>query len=563
MRRPFLPWALAAVALLAASLPGAGVAQAAASRSARPSAPPDTTPAPHRPDSAAVVVRGDTLGFLYGPLGPFSVADRAASLAERIGNLQSAGVDTSRVRVVRQDGRTDVWAGNVVVATVTAQDTVGRKTSQAAAAADVAEMVRSGLRVPVIFTRNIRAILFGLLKTALATLVLYWLLWLMSRWYPRLYRRIQAVLEHRLRAIRFQDLELVSSQRIQAFVIGTARGSRLVITALLVFAYGLTVFSFFPLTRILAARILSMTWEPVRVALLAVVGYLPNLFYIAVICVLTYYILRVVHLVFNALESGVIRLPGFYPDWAQPTFQIFRVLAVALALILVWPYLPSSNSTAFRGVAAFLGLLVTFGSAGAVSNVVGGVVLIYMRPFHVGDRVRISDTVGDVVQRGMLVTRLRTPKNVEITIPNSMVLGSHIVNYSSTAKEAGIILHTAATIGYDTPWRKVHEAMKEAARRTEGALAQPEPFVLQTALGDYAVTYELNAYTDQPANMLTLYSRLHENLQDCLAEAGIEIMTPAYHALREGNRSTIPEPHAPEGPTPAFRVRNVGDAEAG
>jgi len=142
-----------------------------------------------------------------------------------------------------------------------------------------------------------------------------------------------------------------------------------------------------------------------------------------------------------------------------------------------------------------------------------------------------------------------------------MVLGSHIVNYSATAKEGGIILHTSVTIGYDAPWREVHEAMKEAARRTEGILQEPEPFVLQTALGDYAVSYELNAYTKEPGRMMALYSRLRENLQDSLAEAGIEILSPAYQSLRDGNPSTIPAPHTPSAAPPAFRVRSVEGEE--
>jgi small-conductance mechanosensitive channel len=545
---------LAGAALLAAAFPGVVHAQGTRARAAVPAV---DTLASRRPDSAAVVVRGDTLGFLYGALGPFSVDERAAGMAERIRNLRDDGVDTAGVRIVKEDGRVEVWAGDVVVGTVTGQDAVARGTSLDAAGMAMAAMVRSGLRAPLL-TRNIRDLLLGLLKTALATLVLYWLLRLMARWYPRLYRRIRDIQESKLRDVRFQGLVLVSGERIQAVLLSAVRLSRLLVTALLVFVYGVLVFSFFPPTRILARGILALSWEPTRIALLAVAGYLPNLFYIAVIGVLTYYVLRVVHLVFNALESGAIRLPGFYSDWAQPTFQIFRVLALAFAVILIWPYLPASKSGAFKGVAAFLGLLVTFGSAGAVSNVVGGVVMIYMRPFKVGDRVKISDTVGDVVQRGMLVTRLRTPKNVEITIPNSMVLGSHIVNYSATAQDGGIILHTAVTIGYDAPWRQVHEAMKEAARRTEGVLSEPEPFVLQTALGDYAVTYELNACTDQPARMLALYSSLHENLQDALAEAGIEILSPAYHSLRDGNASTIPAPHTPRGSwTRAFRVQDV------
>ena len=525
--------------------------------------PPSPTPAADtlvvepRPDSAAVVVRGDTLGFLYGRLGPFSVVERASSAAERIRSLRAQGADTSSVRLVEDSGRVEVWSGDVIVVTVTAQDTIGHETDMAETGAVMEAMVRSGLSSPAL-TRQLRDLLFGLAKTVLATVVLYWLFRLMARWYPRLYRRIRDIQRDKLRDVRFQGLVLLSGERIEAALLFLARVSRLLLTAVMVFGYGLLVFSFFPPTRILARRILAMAWEPTRVALFAVVGYLPNLFYIGVIAVLTYYGLRVVHLVFSALANGTIRIPGFFPDWAEPTFKLFRVLALAFAVILIWPYLPNSSSGAFRGVAAFMGLLVTFGSAGAVSNVVGGVVMIYMRPFHVGDRVKISDTVGDVVQRGMLVTRLRTPKNVEITIPNSMVLGSHIVNYSATAKEGGIILHTAVTIGYDVPWRDVHEAMKEAARRTEGIVQKPEPFVLQTALGDYAVSYELNACTEEPRRMAVLYSRLHENLQDSLAEAGIEILSPVYHSLRDGNPSTIPAPHTPpSSAAQAFRVRTV------
>jgi small-conductance mechanosensitive channel len=318
------------------------------------------------------------------------------------------------------------------------------------------------------------------------------------------------------------------------------------------------VFSFFPMTRGLATTTVRLFLQPIRSFGAAFVDYLPNLFSIFVIVVATFYGLRALKIFFKALEHETINLRGFYPDWARTTFNIVRILVIAFAVILAWPYLPASDSAAFQGVAAFLGLLVTFGSAGAVSNAVGGIVMVYMRPFQVGDRVRIADTLGDVVERGLLVTRVRTPKNVETTIPNSMVVGSHIVNYSAIAKGSGVILHTTVTIGYDAPWAEVHEALKEAARRSEGILDEPEPFVLQTALGDYAVSYELNAYTKMPKMMQLLYSRLHTNIQDTFAESGIEILSPVYHALRDGNLSTIPGEHAPpESQAPAFRLIDV------
>ena len=299
-------------------------------------------------------------------------------------------------------------------------------------------------------------------------------------------------------------------------------------------------FSFFPATRAVADRLLQVVLDPLRDAALAVALYLPNILNIVIIVVITWRGLILLRAFFAALGRGRIKIRGFYPDWARPTYQLLRVFIVAFAVVLVWPYLPNSDSRAFQGVAAFLGLLVTFGSAGAVSNVVSGVVMVYMRPFAVGDRVRIADTMGDVEERGILVTRVRTPKNVVITIPNAQVLGSHLINYSRVAQDSGVVLHTSVTIGYDVPWPRVHEALLAAAREVDGILDEPGPFVLQTALGDFTVSYELNAYTKQPERMGGLYSDLHKQIQVAFAAAEIEITSPTWHAVRDGNKTTIP-----------------------
>jgi small-conductance mechanosensitive channel len=200
-------------------------------------------------------------------------------------------------------------------------------------------------------------------------------------------------------------------------------------------------------------------------------------------------------------------------------------------------------------------LLLSLGSTAAVSNLVAGVVLTYMRPFRVGDRVRIADTTGDVLEKTLLVTRIRTIHNEDITIPNAMVLASHIVNFSSTARELGVILHPSVTIGYDAPWRKVHELLLAAADGTDGITKDPRPFVLQTSLDDSYVSYQLNAYTDRPNAIHLTYARLHENIQDAFNAAGVEIMSPHYAALRDGNRVTIPEPNrVADGRVRAFQV---------
>ena len=237
-----------------------------------------------------------------------------------------------------------------------------------------------------------------------------------------------------------------------------------------------------------------------------------------------------------------------------------RFLVNVFAAISIFPYIPGSQSDAFRGVSVFLGILLSFGSAGAISNLIAGLVLTYMHPFRNGDRVKIADTIGDVIERTQLVTRIRTIKNVVITIPNSMVLGSHIINFSSVAKEQGLILHTAITIGYDAPWKTVHALMIAAAKATTHILTTPEPFVLQTSLDDFYVTYEINAYTDQANKMGTIYGELHQNIQDKFNEAGVEIMSPHCANIRDGNQVTIPENYLPKSyRAPGLRIEGLGD----
>jgi small-conductance mechanosensitive channel len=190
---------------------------------------------------------------------------------------------------------------------------------------------------------------------------------------------------------------------------------------------------------------------------------------------------------------------------------------------------------------------------------VAGVVLTYMRPFRIGDRVKIADTMGDIMEKTLLVTRVRTIKNVDVSIPNAMVLSSHIINFSSSAKKRGLILHTTVTIGYDVPWKKVHELLVSAAKSSENILDTPEPFILQTSLDDSYVSYELNAYTDKPNLMAKSYSELHQNIQDKFNEAGVEIMSPHYSSIRDGNQTAIPEDYLPKGYVPRpFRILPFG-----
>jgi len=224
--------------------------------------------------------------------------------------------------------------------------------------------------------------------------------------------------------------------------------------------------------------------------------------------------------------------------------------------VAAYPYIPGSSSPAFQGISVFLGLLISLSSSAAIGNIVSGTVLTYTGGFRLDDRVKIGDTIGDIVETSMLVTKIRTIKNVVVSIPNAVVLSSPMVNYSALARQEGLILHTGVTIGYDAPWRQVHELLITAARRTRGIVETPAPFVLQTALNDFYVAYEINAYTHEPQRMVQIYSDLHANIQDAFNEAGVEIMSPHYGALRDGNTIAIPGDYvAPGYEAPAFRVQ--------
>jgi small-conductance mechanosensitive channel len=234
------------------------------------------------------------------------------------------------------------------------------------------------------------------------------------------------------------------------------------------------------------------------------------------------------HIFFKQVEQSTITITGFYPEWAKPTDKLLTFLTVAFAVIVAFPYIPGSDSPAFKGVSIFIGVLFSLGSQSAVSNIIGGLVMTYRRAFRVGDRIKIADIIGDVTEIKLQQTHIRTIKNEDVIVPNSTILNSNITNYSSLAREKGLILHTAVTIGYDAPWRQVHAMLLMAAGRTEGLQHEPPPFVLQTSLDDFYVRYELNVYTDAPQDMVQIYSELHKNIQDCFNEYGVQIMSPHY-----------------------------------
>ena len=294
---------------------------------------------------------------------------------------------------------------------------------------------------------------------------------------------------------------------------------------------------------------------------LAVVHAVPNLFVVLVILAATRFAVGLVRAVFDAAAEHRITLPGIHPETAQPTRRIVTVLMWLFALILAYPYLPGSGSASFKGVSVFFGLLLTLGSAGLVGQAMSGLVVMYSRSFRVGDFIQVGGTQGTVVELGLLSTRLRTPKNEFVSLPNGVVVGGAVTNYSKAAEfRSPLLVYSSVTIGYDVPWRRVHELLIAAAGRTEGVLAAPAPYVLQRALDDSYVEYQVNAAVDpgRAAEQPQLYSRLHAAIQDAFAAAGVEILSPSYRAVRDGNAATLPVERPADARPRAFRVEGAG-----
>lgn len=510
-------------------------------------APPvlSQTPPP-QPAGTSVVFADETLFVIFDKIGPFTPEERARAIAERL--TQLANDPFTRIypiTTVDQGTMSELIYGDMVVMTVTDRDAQPTGKTRQAVATDYAAKIQAALAKSR-EQLSARSLIIDVVLALLDTVILIAILFFFHKTFPKIYAKIESWRGTVLHPVKIQRVELLSADQLAAALTGTVKTIRILAVLILIYIYLTTVLGIFPWTRSISAALFTAVLSTLQTIGQAFATYVPDLVSIAVIIVVTRYILKVIALFFSGIRRGAITFAGFHREWAEPTYKIVRFLVIVFAAIACFPYIPGSQSEGFRGISVFLGLLISLGSAAAIGNIIAGVVLTYMRPFQVGDRVKIADTTGDVMEKTLLVTRVRTIKNVDVTIPNAMVLGTHLINFSSSAKNLGLILHTSVTIGYDAPWKTVHELLLSAARATTHILRNPEPFVLQTSLNDFYVTYEINAFTDQANLMATIYAELHQNIQDKFNEGGVEIMSPHYTQLRDGNKMAIPDQYLPK-----------------
>ena len=516
---------------------------------------------PNLPPGEPVIVNRDTLFKLYADQGLFAVKERAQVVSKRISDVISRLDFNPDSLVLKNDSILSVisYKSQLIMA-VNNADAKFSELDRPQLAANYLNVLK--IRLGNVFENNsVKHIIISILEAIAVLFTLLLLIWLVNRAFRWLNTKLLKAWETRIAKLGEQGAPIGYANRLLPFITNAMRVLRLLVIILLVYLALPVAFLVFPWTKSIATELLSYVINPVKAILLSILHYIPNLLTITVIFLVTRYIVKLIKFITDEIANGAFTIKNFYPEWAVPTYNIVRVLLYAFMFVVIFPYLPGSDSKIFQGVTVFLGVLFSFGSSSAISNMVAGLVITYMRPFKIGDRVKVGEITGDVVEKNLLITRIRTIKNEDITVPNSTILGGAVVNYTTSSKNLGLILHTSITIGYDAPWTIIHGLMIDAALATEGILAEPKPFILQTDLNDFNVTYQVNAYTSLSHKMAVIYSNLHQNIQDKFNEAGVEIMSPHYTALRDGNTIQIPDDYKPKGyQKPGFKVEKEGES---
>lgn len=493
-----------------------------------------------------VVPFRDTLFFVQLRLGSLRPAERALKIETRIQQLfTNNDLIVDSIEAISDGAVYDIVYGDLILMSITEMDAVILNKDIEEVATEYLQKIKHTLEKEQ-EEHSLETILTRIALILLVLLSIYTLVWMLSQLHRFINKLIVLKKEEWIKGIKYRSYVFLTPEQELKWALKISNFLKWFLIAVLLYLAIPMLFSIFPFTRGVAEKMFGLIWSPFKTILISIWKYVPNLITILVIYIVMRYFIKFIRFVFTEIELGKLEFAGFHQDWAMPTFSIVKILLYAFMLVLIFPYLPGNDSEIFKGVSVFIGILFSLGSSSAISNMVAGLVITYMRPFKVGDRITLGDKTGVVIEKTLLVTRLRTIKNEEITIPNSSVLSGNTVNFSTLSQTNGLILHTTVTIGYDVPWKKVHQALQDAAARVSRIKLEPKPFVLQTSLDDFYVAYQINGYTQDVTATSEIYSELHQNIQDVFNERGIEIMSPHYRAQRDGNTTTIPTDYLPE-----------------
>jgi small-conductance mechanosensitive channel len=504
-----------------------------------------------------VVVYKDTLFYLQNGLGSKSITERAEDITRKSENvINDFNFDAKLLKIDSTEFTTFIKYDEEIIVAVGPEDEISFGKPRMEIAKQWLGLLGSKIELEN-KDRSYKSILINVGITILILIAFFIFIKYVNKLFRFFTLQLHSLKDVVIKDIKLKQVKLLDSNNLLHFAIIALRGVKIAFILFCLYFVFPIIFSLFPWTQGLSEKLYGYVLDPLKGIVLSFINYIPNLITIIIIFVVARQVVKFLHFIADEIQKERLTLPNFYPEWAKPTFNIARFLIYTFVVIITYKYLPYSDINIFQGVSIFIGVLVSLGSSTAIANIVSGLIITYMRPFQIGDKVKIDNIMGIVTQKTLLVTRLRTAHNEDITVPNSKILSSHTTNYTSSSNDLGLILNTTVTIGYDVPHKTVSALLIAAAKNSDGIDKDKEPFVLQTALEDFYVAYQLNAYTSEPHRMASIYSEMHRNIQDQFFEAGVEILSPHYRAARDGNHVAIPDEYLPKDYTaPGFNINN-------
>ena len=479
-----------------------------------------------------IVFEKDTLYYLYTSYGPYDIDTRVKYVEEKLEELYNdLYFVADSIKIKPAGDYLSVMYNDKTITGVSIVDALWENSSQTELAQRYANIIKNTI-VKYKEQNSLKSVLIRLAELLLVLFIAFILVWAINRLFDFL-KKITLNSEHRfLTSIRIRNYDFIKKPGIVKALVKILAILRIVFLLFLLITIIPLIFDIFSSTQYLSKIIVQWISEPIKNVGIAIIGYLPHLFYIVIIAVITRYVLKILRFFALEIERGILKIKGFHPEWAHTTYVLARMMLWVLALVIMFPHLPGSDSDAFKGISIFLGVLISLGSSSAISNAIAGIVISYMRPFQVGDWIKSGEIIGAVIEKNALVTRLKTINNEDITIPNSAILSGATMNFTSIGKEIGLALNVQVKVRYDYSDNLVEELLIEAALKTNGISPKPHPYIFQISLSELNAVYELNAYTFHPENMYFIKSDLTKNIQSTFRQANIEIFSTQYVEIR-------------------------------
>ena len=479
-----------------------------------------------------IVFEKDTLYYLYTSYRPYDIDTRVKYVEEKLKELYNDPYFVAdSIKIKPAGDYLSVMYNDKTITGVSMVDALWENSSQTELAQRYANIIKNTI-VKYKEQNSLKSVLIRLAELLLVLFITFILVWAINRLFDFL-KKITLNSEHRfLTSIRIRNYDFIKKPGIVKALVKLLAILRIVFLLFLLITIIPLIFDIFSSTQYLSKIIVQWISEPIKNVGIAIIGYLPHLFYIVIIAVITRYVLKILRFFALEIERGILKIKGFHPEWAHTTYVLARMMLWVLALVIMFPHLPGSDSDAFKGISIFLGVLISLGSSSAISNAIAGIVISYMRPFQVGDWIKSGEIIGAVIEKNALVTRLKTINNEDITIPNSAILSGATMNFTSIGKEIGLALNVQVKVRYDYSDNLVEELLIEAALKTNGISPKPHPYIFQISLSELNAVYELNAYTFHPENMYFIKSDLTKNIQSTFRQANIEIFSTQYVEIR-------------------------------